>query len=506
MRFLTGTASLRWAAFAGAFVCLAVIFGLAEAYFSNNAGLRSGYDSDLVQPFMVTRDFVSDPSSLKAWYLSPANFAFPDTVISGLLVLLKLPMAFLPTIYSGLLSAALVCASAFLVREAVGAPLAVVAPVHTAVWLVLIAWSNLAIASLGGIVLSAIPLAFDHSGTLVVGLVMIALAVRVIANEPADRALAIRVLLSTLAVVAVFSDIFSFAWFVLPIAAIWAARRDHVSVRQAALFLLSGLIGAALDKLTMRFVAYGAPDYGIALRTWSHGIFLAPFQGDWLMLLVDLGAVGLFAHAAILARQRSGGQFATAIYLLAAVQFMSLLTPIVIGRMPDNWAFRYAMPAFFVPIVWASAVSMMAMSRNFRRGLAGVAGLLTLACVAVFFTPAIAAAKAKAAPSPLAQCLMRLGLKEGIADYWNTKLLIFDSDYRLGLIQVDRDGHLYRWNINSRWFAHTLDGSPAQPTFILPQNLDEDALVAQFGQPAAITYCANSVVWLYDSPMSLPTG
>jgi hypothetical protein len=158
---------------------------------------------------------------------------------------------------------------------------------------------------------------------------------------------------------------------------------------------------------------------------------------DWLLLVGIAANVGAFLFTS------APTGLATARYLLPAVVFGFILLGKRLGDLFEvrRWLFWAACLALLVPALWSFMEQ----------------------------------AKVPAPPAPqtaLMAWLDRQGLTEGYADYWDANILTVQSENKIRVRPVRREGLRYapfRWNTNDGWYQPFPPAKTARPFFMLYQ-------------------------------------
>jgi len=108
---------------------------------------------------------------------------------------------------------------------------------------------------------------------------------------------------------------------------------------------------------------------------------------------------------------------------------------------------------------------------------------------------------------PLADCLLhegpRLGLKDGLADFWLARPAVISSGWRLQIEQIG-GGRYGKWGNNPYWASHSRLNPGAAPVFnyIIPGRINSDEDIKEhFGAPSRIEQCAGHPIWIYERPL-----
>ena len=490
------------------FLILALVSTIA--WIESKSGDGHFLNADLVQPYLLMHDVVRDPTALAAWGLSPANFAFPDCLVAGVLALLKIPLAAMPLWYAGFILAGYVLAIGTLIMIATGIRLTT-GLMAAGVQIAAVLMAGFALSpTVGGTFSIFLAVNFMHTGSIFSGLFTL---VAVSALGTRSRHPVVLLALCLLALAAAFSDALYIVWFLIPpIIAWWGyAWRQGVpgQYRRCLLVFGAGVAGAVLSHLLLPSPRFGAPNYGRMIRVWYDLIILSPARGDWLtfasaMLSLAMVAVGV-AVVGRLWEKRPVSRLEFVLLLLAGVQIASFAAPIIAGRLQDYGELRYSLPIFIVPYIWLTIVVTDATARVGRLRLPRLVLLLPLAVVLVAAGPqSIAASEQLGTSSPLVTCLLNAGLTDGLSDYWHAKPLIFESNYAISIEQLAPDATILRDNYNGRWFSLKADGSgPVAPTFVVIDGLDQTAAAARYGTPARTLNCPGSTVWVYPHVLAM---
>ena len=557
---LAAVAGACFAALAGA-LTLAAALAIAQ----RDQGGRL-FNSDHIQAFLLARDLLADPASLFAWYLPPALFAVPDWVIAVILVASPLPQLWLPVVYGGVALAALAfAAGAVMTVCGLSRPAAAIGAAAS-----LLAVLMLAIAQApapGGIAALLLNVAFPgiHGGTLLLGLALIAAVLRLLHREPGPRAGAMpAILLCALSAAGAFSDLFFMLWFAGPAviaAALLApagppeqAVAAHRVIRLVAIssaagialqvalfglplgyflgtmrppgaaFQVQDLIVLALHSSLLALgeqihvcalpVAASLFDCTAPLHAVDHvaALMRATFAAaDWLGIAVLAAAMLSGARAAWLCLRALGGQrlepSQSAEILFAGAAWASLTAAVTLNIIHDTGALRYLLPFLAMPIL-ALLIPMLRLGQRLARTpvLTGMALLWAMAAMQLA-PAALASFRQLATADPLAACLLQAGHRTGLGDYWSAKAVMFQTGYRVHVVQLTVNGRFHRWIFNRAWFTrHAGDGGPLAPDFIIMRGLDAAAIRDRFGAPSRKEECGGAVIWFYDPAMAMPEG
>ena len=170
----------------------------------------------------------------------------------------------------------------------------------------------------------------------------------------------------------------------------------------------------------------------------------------------------------------------------------------------DTGSFRYLAPAVFWPLLLTAAV----LARAAKTHLPTIS-LVQIAAMAVLLCGRFGIAGLKPPlldwTHPLTACLEGSGLKEGLADYWNSRSPTASSNWRIQIDQITADGSIYVWGNNRRWYDHAFAEPERAPdySFIVSTRLNSDRLRSRFGDPSSHLRCGSDDVWVYQDDRRL---
>lgn len=523
-----------WGSRLAALAQLSALFFLQLAFlgFIVASGRSGIYNSDLIHPFLLLQDLLRDPASLVDWYYSPAVYAFPDWLLSGLLVLLPLSSSLLPLIYGALLLTLYSLAGGWL------AAAVRLSTFWTATWSVaalLILLGTVAYlldralnpmiadmlfmpyihtgAILSPLIFGMLLAPYIHTGAILVTLLAAALLLTLLQGR-GGRLAGAALLLFVFG--AAFSDLLFVAWFVGPAVVLallygWAARTRRG-------FVWAGAVGGtALLAVLAEMLSRGrvlarsldpADSVAASLALFFRDLGASLVQGDLPVFLVLALTLALLLRAvfllAVALRRRDLPPPALLELFLAGSAASALIAAFGTGAYSLVVHWRYVLILFLLPPLWAALRLVPPLLPARGRGRAWTLALGLLAAMAAFVPVAHRAVGELLAPTGLEACLLAEGRREGLGDYWTAKLLMLMSDRQIHIVQVLPNGDFQDWNVNRRWFHTRADnGAPLAPDFIVLQNLDAEALQRRFGPPDRTIDCDGRAIWLYDSPLRL---
>jgi hypothetical protein len=164
----------------------------------------------------------------------------------------------------------------------------------------------------------------------------------------------------------------------------------------------------------------------------------------------------------------------------------------------DVGSFRYLAPALFWPLIISAAV-LVHLARPYLRTLSLIQLGAIAALLCVRFGPAGFVPPLLDWKHPLATCLERAQLRQGLADYWNSRSATASSGWTIQIDQITSDAQVYFWGNNKQWYDHSFADPTRAPdyNFIVTTRLDVDKLRARFGEPQSHLRCGDDDVWIY---------
>jgi hypothetical protein len=471
------------------------------------------YNSDIVLPFMQVQDTINDVGGLTDWHNQTFLSIFPDRLLMAVFMLTQAPNRWLPLLYAAVIMT--------LYSFSGGAILAVTDNLRT----VTAAWAIAAALFIAGwaVVLFReaplspwfyISLAELHSGAVLTTLAAAAPFLSLLSGRLGFWGF---FGMAALVFAAGVSDLLFIAWFAIPACILglthsWATRRFRGAT-------VTGMIGGV--ALAAWALERQLPSYAVRvpylccyssdphpMRDFWYSLKMIAAEDVPLLLVLALVVV-LFARSTMLTislvrrRECTSGEYME--LLLGGSCAAAITAPLALGTF-KNWEwFFHAKFLLIVPPIWVAhhAFRIVPTMKAGRLAWAAVATIL-LSCAAIA-RPAWSAAQRLVAPRPLQVCLEAEGRTAGFGDYWTAKLLMFMSERRIHIVQIQGGGEPHRWGYNERWFTQRADdGTPVRPDFIVPQNLDTKRLRQTFGAPQRVLSCNGEEIWLYDKVLPLP--
>ena len=254
---------------------------------------------------------------------------------------------------------------------------------------------------------------------------------------------------------------------------------------QTPLLHLGGISIAGQDALVCS--SLGAfQDRGLQmLKEIPRFLFLNHFPLGFLIAAGFLSGVQALRSKTIGNRQKSA-----ILFLL-----MSGSLPVVATFFSCRWGgpanVRYFLPLLFgVPLLGAAWVSLQ---NHFRKKLLGVALLGLGIALQVRFRDGYRWPANQERWSENIGCVLGFlhenNLRTGVADYWNTKLLMA-FDEKLVLDQRKSDLTADNFLINFEWRKKM-----GETTFVVMGGLNKETVRIQFGEPKSIKECPETSIW-----------
>jgi hypothetical protein len=472
------------------------------------------YNSDLLMPFMVTRDILHEPASLLDWNLSAALYAFPDWILAGALQASPLPRMVWPLAYGGFLLAAHgFCIGWMLVEMRTTRSVPATLLGTTLIAAVFLA-SNMTRLGFGGTYLKFVCAPYIHSGSLFSGLILIPLLARFLHGESDCRRLA-AISATLLIALATYSDLSFVPWFAAPVCLgfLIMPTRLPFGSKLGAIFGLAivGIAAAALDhrlRQTSTGVSDVPPDINHSLDVCQQLLKTSLAQGQWQLWLPVLLAFVMLGRAVVLTctpRDRAHARQDSLEVSLIFATIASMLVPVLMGIAIHESRLRYFLPVLLLPYVWVLALASRWNTSRREPWLSAASVVFWLGCI-MLIPRGLAAINTITKADTLSARLASLGLKAGYGDYWTCKRTMFETNYAVHCLPINVLGKPNKVNYNSRWFVRRGDeGGAILPTFVVTTRLDEKIIRGLFGDPASVTHFNQEKIWLYDKPLPLIT-
>jgi hypothetical protein len=518
-RFMAATAAVAASLSASAAFC-AVLIMLPDvaSFYSVN--------SDALYLPILFRDFdTAGLGAMASWNFTPSPYFFPDMLIyavaDGLTDGFRQEIFLYAILQIWLFSMAgwLVC------RELT---MTAFVPYMIGFWLVMTAvvFGGYAVAGLYAVrwYIGSF-LSGHHFGALITSLFAFDLAIVCILRRATATVAASAVALAILTVAAIVSDLIFVPYFCIPaltVVVVLALTREHRrrAIAVSVLVAVSMIAGYGLSRM----ISPAAASYLTSIKSGSNS--LAAF---WSVLISNTGAerilsafvlitaaaagVAALRCAVVLLRDRTStlpsrqglGIFA----IFAATASIGIIIVAIGTRVFMNLSsIRYLLPLAFLPPLWLTFLmagwigSLRGVSAILcgRRGLAvmmvlGVPCALWVAWWSIR-TPLGGVLKAP----PALACFDRAERTAGLAGYWQAKPLMLFSDDKVHAVQVDASGAPMLWINNNGWYTGNGAGSPPNFSFILMDDLNEQAILARYGAADWAETCGSSRIWHYGSP------
>jgi hypothetical protein len=360
-----------------------------------------------------------------------------------------------------------------------------------------------------------------HFGALIVSLFAFQLMIACVLR-PAAMAVASAAVLAALIAAAILSDLIFVPYFCIPALAVLACLAMARELRQRAI-----VIGLLVTALTVAgYVLNGVVNRAAAVYLTNIRSGSETLWAFWSVLVRDAGAeqmLGAFVLAAVavvtvaalngalmLLRDRplalpARQQLLPFTIFVATASIVIVIVVIGTRVFVNLMTIRYVLPFTFLPPLWFAFLlaSRVDGVLNGRRGLATVM-VLGLPCAlwsAWWFTRTPLNAVFQVPPA--LACFNGADRTGGLAGYWQAKPLMLFSDDRVRAVQVDPSGAPMLWINNNNWYTEDGGGSPPRFSFILMDDLNEQAILARYGAPDRVEICGASRIWRYSNPHSV---
>lgn len=472
-----------------------------------NDGLSKVLDNaDLVQPYLVAEDLLKFTGTYHGWRHSPAPYVFPDWFLAGLLVLVPVPPIFKTALYAAISLTGFALAAGLIIREATGVRYATAVLIFA---LLLI-----------GLILGTLPLhaeahakwfiltlsaPFIHNGATF-GLLLATALMGWIWNNP--RSMGMVVLLLIIVFMGAYSDLLFVVWFVTPAVVIYGI--DGALTRRLPPLLMAMATGAtAFLAVVLKRNFHGSKtvqsvemdDIRESAIVFAESVQSFFSDGDVIMigLIFGLGCICLAGSGVLVSAFRSGTMrfWQALILLLAGAAVCGLVVPVLSGFFDHAVHWRYLM---VVPILVVLAASVLvAEVLAGRAATARLPGFAASILALLLVLPAYRAGMAIEPKLDLEVCLEAEGLTTGYGEYWMVKSLIFYSERRIHVIQLNSGAERYEHNYNRLWFDRRADGQAlTAPNFIIMTMIDPVKILERFGPASRTLQCGKHEIWLYD--------
>ena len=356
-----------------------------------------------------------------------------------------------------------------------------------------------------------------HFGALIVSLFAFQLMIACVLRPAAAMAVASAAVLAALIVAAILSDLIFVPYFCIPALAVLACLAMARELRRRAI-----VIGLLVTALTVAgYVLNGVVNRAAAVYLTSIRSGSETLWAFWSVLVRDAGAeqmLGAFVLAAVavvtvaalngaimLLRDRplalpARQQLLPFTIFVATASIVIVIVVIGTRVFVNLMTIRYVLPFAFLPPLWlaillAGWVGGVGVTGG-RRGLATVM-VLGLPCAlwsAWWFTRTPLNTVFQVPPT--LACFDGADRTGGLAGYWQAKPLMLFSDDRVRAVQVDPTGAPMLWINNNSWYTED-DGSLPRFSFILMDELNEQAILARYGVPDRVETCGASRIWRY---------
>jgi len=493
----------------------ASVFFLYLPLLADNFISTGGINSDLVEPFLIIQDFLSNPYTLITWHQTTTLFLVPDWILAAIVVQAPLPNVWLPLLYEVAHLILLACAIAAVVRVVTKHPFVLVLATTVAVGSAFALMARgVPDARIGPVFILSMGGPYDHAGAGLMTMVAAACYLSALKRSFPSRARRLIWLLAGVTLIASASDPIFIVWFAVPaLVALWLAPPN---ITRADKWLISALmIGAAVAgwlvsalALGVRYGGYttvldaavqaaGMAVKAFATRDLAFGAILVP------IVVIAVRAVMTLIESCLGTRHTTIARFFE--LLMAGSAAGTILGPILAAVVVDASSLRYFKFLFPIAITVTTYGFLRSRIGLHQRAIGVGSSAFLIALLAVAPGAGWHAARTFAQRGPLVTCLAARGAAAGFGDYWTAKETIFRSDRRIHVVQITPDGDPYRWSFNERWFwRHANHGKRLKPRFVVVDRLGAANVRDLFGQPDRKTKCGRHNIWYYDRTLDLP--
>jgi len=487
-------------------------------------------NSDILYLASLYRDLVSHHYPLTGWRLTPAPYFFPDMPLFFMSAAItpNLPSAY--CLYSGIMLSAILGCIYWIARTISSSR----ADRLLAVGLMALLMFVLALRSPSyWIPMRWLLAPSGHSGTLLCGLVLLALTLEMVRRPTLKHA----IVFLLISFIALASDKLLLTQFLAPIlfatslgAMIWRSRSCLIA---GGIIAASALISWWAALLLLQWLTRGG---GFQIRPiqpqlapWSLIAYWWPqFKQDWhdvaaptrpLFIVAVTSLVAVIATLFHARRQRRSGQADTGakvVSFTAWIAFCSWVLSFAVPVLTALWGnvdtFRYELSFLVLPFLLLTMCCAYALCRlpdavGTGAALAACAAGIILSVPAIH-APAVENANAFYTPTVAVfdQLKRQYGLHAGFADYWMSRPITMFSREHVVISPLEADGSPLLpilWIDNPNHWCQTPDGKPGEyPVydFVVCPPVTEAKIRERYGAPERVAECEGIKVLIYNRP------
>jgi hypothetical protein len=496
------------------FAALSVAFSLAALYILGANGSSVLTNSDMIMPFMVVNDLFADPSSLLDWDLSPALYVFPDWIITAALLVTPFSKQIIPVGFPGVMMAGLSFVSGYIINRVLSCGFAT-ATLAVSLILLLVYSASIGASTFADLTQQYIGIQYIHSGALLFGVMILATLISDFGGPNERLWTKGRVLGCILSFTGCYSDPLLLPWFIAPgVAVVCLAYIINKLWLQCLMILtlpVTAVAGLVLDKATRTFPTNIPSNHSTSINVWTDLLISSANQAKPIFLVAVLLCLAMAVRGAFLIsrviKTQSMSPPDLAEVLLIGCSWAALLLPFAWGALIHPSLIRYSLPIYLIPYIWIVLIGL-------RYSPASIGLFFPIVCCAVWIALGVvmwsqilsSVRTISKGNKDLVSCLLNSGLSDGYADYWRSKATIWESNYRLHVVQLSSDLKAQSFNFNRRWFTErAISREPFRPTFIIlvAQKFAPDEVAEKFGVPNRKIECSGWPVWIYDTPLSV---
>jgi hypothetical protein len=448
-------------------------------------------------------DIFAKGGQFSDWYRPRASFFFPDYAIFGLAYWLS-PDLFGQVMLYGLFQTVLVIAAVWLIaRAAVGA--------HVAATTALVSGALVWLALNAGQPFVYILASVFHYGAFLVSLFVVGLWL--LLHDPARRT-GRPMLLAAMAAL-VFAGTVSNSMFLIlcvvplagtAVAEVLLTRRLSLK-RQLPLVavLAAGVVGYVVDMKMAgpsgHFSGVIDPTKFAYNFTYSLGLFRNAIAAWPPLAALWIFYAGIVVYAIVRLAKRDeahrGAHWLALYSFMSAACCLSVFTLITYLWPPQSRYFTAAM-------TWPVIVVGVFVASHWRRAIAPLAAAGTAAAALSIGVGTYAMAQGNelgthytlAENACIDNALEGAGLRNGIANYWDARVVQLPSRLNLNIAQYSRDFYPMHWITSKRYFKARYDFAILSD-YDPGDKISVDAVLRLNGQPEQIVNCGTSKLYLY---------
>lgn len=478
---------------------------------ANDQILSALFNADALYLPALIDDLFKQGGQLSDWYLTPAPYLFPDSIIYSIAWLLGESPAEKILAFA-VLQIAISTAFAYLIYHNFVKTNAGSAAVLTAISLIFLGitiGSTSTLSKTGNGYLFIFTSAF-HYGVFLAQLAFLCIAF-LYKNADKSRKPIWIAILSTIAFTSALSDSLFIVQFSIPFIGTLLASR--VTAKNIGLYtpslITATLFSSLLGMKSYDFFISNNTKYPISIEVdkfdqqanFLHNFFLDLFNQQPLLAIFLIAFYGL-ALTSIFYWPKTIINKKESIFLrfLLTFSFISALTTITATTVVTNLSSgpRYLIPIFYwPPIIAISMVALFIRSHQFQ-----LIALSLLSILALKFIGNDSSLNNQTATQPTdISCIIEninaSGLSRGIATYWDAKPIQVFSGGKIKVAQYTGDLNEHRWITSGSFYQKTYDFAIVSEDQIEVYKLDRDKIIRANGDPKKEINCGQKTLLTY---------